>query len=99
MKLELAVLKSKEHSFMINVVLLLIYLFIYLFIYLIYFCSYDYLRITNNNQTIGTYCGQRSGLNVRVTGNYAVITFRSDRSVQYRGYQLYFFYVPLGKHS
>ena len=92
MKLELAVLKSKKYSFMINVVLLLIYLFIY-------FCSYDYLRITNNNQTIGTYCGQRSGLSVRVTGNYAVITFRSDGSVQYRGYQLYFFYVPLGKHS
>ena len=61
--------------------------------------SYDYLRIANHYQTIGTYCGQRSGLNVRVTGNYAVITFRSDGSVRYRGYQLYFSYVPHCKCS
>ena len=62
-------------------------------------CSYDYLRIEDHYQTIGTYCGQRSGLNVRVTGNYAVLTFRSDGSLRYRGYHLYFSFLSYGKYS
>lgn len=63
-------------------------------------CSYDYLRISNeNNQTVGTYCGQRSGLNVRVTGRYAVMYFHSDGSVTRRGYKLFFSPVNLGKYS
>ena len=63
-------------------------------------CSYDYLRISNeNNQTVGTYCGQRSGLNVRITGRYAVMYFHSDGSVTRRGYKLFFSPVNLGKYS
>ena len=66
---------------------------------LFFSCRYDYLRITNgNNQTIGTYCGQRSGQNVLVNGNYAVISFHSDGSVRRRGYELIFSHVP-GKNN
>ena len=60
---------------------------------------YDYLRIKNDtNQTIGTYCGSRSG-HVIVTGNYVKIFFHSDSSVSRRGYNLSFSAVPLGKHN
>ena len=66
---------------------------------LFFSCRYDYLRITNgNNQTIGTYCGQRSGQNVLVNGIYAVIAFHSDGSVRRRGYELVFSHVP-GKNN
>ena len=62
--------------------------------------SYDYLRISNeNNQTVGTYCGQQSGHNVRVTGRYAVIYVHSDGSVTRRGFKLFFSPVNLGKYS
>ena len=45
---------------------------------------YDYLRIV-----LGTYCGSElSGKVVLVTGNYALITFHSDGSEQYPGFQL-----------
>ncbi|XP_073231468.1 CUB and peptidase domain-containing protein 2-like [Porites lutea] len=47
-------------------------------------CGYDYLRIV-----LGTYCGSElSGKVVLVTGNYALITFHSDGSEQYPGFQL-----------
>ena len=48
------------------------------------------MRIENDdNRTLGTYCGRElSGKAVLVTGNYALITFRSDHSDQYLGFQL-----------
>lgn len=62
--------------------------------------SYDYLRIKNdNNQTIGTYCGYRSGHVVIVTGNVVKILFHSDSSVSRMGYNLSFSDVPLGKYN
>lgn len=58
-------------------------------------CRYDYLKIGNeNNRTIGTYCGNQTGQSVLVTGHYAVISFYSDGSVQYSGYELFFNHVP-----
>jgi len=58
-------------------------------------CGWDYLQVANENgQTIGKYCGQQSGKRVRVIGQYAVITFHSDGSAQYRGYKLIFSHVP-----
>ena len=61
---------------------------------------YDYLRISNeNNQTVGTYCGNQTGLNVHVTGHYAVLTFHSDGSVTRSGYKLFFLPVNLGMYS
>ncbi|CAH3188850.1 unnamed protein product [Porites evermanni] len=52
-------------------------------------CRYDYLRIVDDNRRLGTYCGSElSGKVVLVNGNYASITFHSDGSVQFLGFQL-----------
>ena len=60
--------------------------------------SYDYLRIANeNNQIFGTFCGNKSGQLVIVTGNYARLTFHSDSSVNDRGYKLFFSDFSQGK--
>ena len=43
----------------------------------------------DDNRILGTYCGNElSGKVVLVNGNYALITFRSDVSGQYLGFQL-----------
>ena len=43
----------------------------------------------DDNGTLGTYCGRElSGKVVLANGNYALITFHSDFSVQYLGFQL-----------
>ncbi|XP_068681521.1 MAM and LDL-receptor class A domain-containing protein 2-like isoform X3 [Montipora foliosa] len=56
-------------------------------------CAYDYLRITNDsNDIIGVFCGLQIGNWVRVTGNFAEITFHSDRITQRTGYELFFSY-------
>ena len=45
--------------------------------------------VDDDNRTLGTYCGRElSGKVVLVTGNYALITFHSDGSYQYSGFQL-----------
>ena len=51
---------------------------------------FDYLRIVDHdNRTRGTYCWRElSGKVVLVNGNYALIIFHSDGSVQYPGFQL-----------
>ena len=48
------------------------------------------MRIVDDDDRIfGTYCGRElSGKAVLVNGNYALITFRSDGSEQYQGFQL-----------
>ena len=44
--------------------------------------------VDDNNRTLGTYCGtELSAKVVLVTGNYALITFHSDGSQQYLGFQ------------
>lgn len=54
-------------------------------------CRYDYLKITNEKkQSFGVYCGEKTGQTVNVTGDYAVITFHSDYSVQRRGFRILF---------
>ena len=55
--------------------------------------------MNERNQTFGTYCGRRTGISVHVTGNYAIISFQSDGSYQYRGYELLFSFVPTGRES
>ena len=58
-------------------------------------CSLDYLKITNdNNVTLDKYCGdQLAGKAGVIAGNYAVITFHSDkfwiRGQQNRGYLIF----------
>ena len=45
--------------------------------------------VDEDNRTHGTYCGSElSGKVVLVTGNYGLITFHSDGSRQYLGFQL-----------
>ena len=45
--------------------------------------------VDDDNRTFGTYCGIKlSGKVVLVTGNYALITFHSDDSKRYTGFQL-----------
>ena len=56
---------------------------------------YDYLRITDGRRnTIGTYCGVQTGQRVLVVANVAVLTFYSDFSVRYRGFELIFSFSP-----
>ncbi|XP_015771320.1 PREDICTED: zinc metalloproteinase nas-39-like isoform X5 [Acropora digitifera] len=60
-------------------------------------CGYDYLRITDDrSNTIGTYCGNQTGQRVQVVATVALLTFDSDSSVQYRGFELIFFFSPRG---
>ena len=66
------------------------------YVYLV--CSFDYLRISNDkNYPVGKYCGVQSGLTISFTGHYAVITFHSDGSDTYRGYELDFSFVSPSK--
>ena len=45
--------------------------------------------VDDNNRALGTYCrSELSGKVVLVNGNYALITFRSDGSEEYQGFQL-----------
>ena len=45
--------------------------------------------VDDNNKILGTYCGSElRGRELVVTGNYALITFHSDGSTQYQGFQL-----------
>ena len=45
--------------------------------------------VDDGNRILGTYCGgELSGKVVLVNGNYALITFHSDGSAQYVGFQL-----------
>ena len=45
--------------------------------------------VDDDSRTLGTYCGSElSGKVVLVNGNYALITFHSDDSEQYVGFQL-----------
>ncbi|XP_067040958.1 uncharacterized protein [Acropora muricata] len=60
-------------------------------------CIYDYLRISDDrNNMIGTYCGNQTGQRVRVVATVAVLTFRSDYSLRYRGFELIFSFSPRG---
>ena len=53
----------------------------------------DYLEITDdNNVQVGQYCGDLTGNDVFVSGDFAVITFHSDylNNTKKRGYQMLF---------
>ena len=46
---------------------------------------------------MGTYCGLQTGRSVLITSSAAVLSFHSDGSVQYKGFDLSFFFFPLGE--
>ncbi|KAK2567599.1 CUB and peptidase domain-containing protein 1 [Acropora cervicornis] len=59
------------------------------------FCWYDRLRITDgSNRVIGTYCGQQTGRSVLVNDTVAVLTFKTDRSLNSSGFHLSFSFFP-----
>lgn len=58
-------------------------------------CSWDYLRIRNEmNHYFGVYCGEKTGEEVLVTGQYAFMVFHSDASHEKRGFKMHFTPVP-----
>ena len=58
------------------------------------------MKITNEkNKTFGVYCGYHANQQVIVTGDYAIITFHSDYSVEERGFLILFKTVPISKYS
>ena len=65
---------------------------------LFYPSRYDYLKIVDDNKKIlGTYCrSELRGKVFVVTGNYALITFHSDGSIQHQGFQLTIFFTEDG---
>ena len=53
----------------------------------------SYLRIVSNTyDVIRTFCGQHTGMSLRVAGNYALLTFHTGRRVQKNGFELLFSY-------
>ncbi|KAL9960141.1 hypothetical protein ACROYT_G033552 [Oculina patagonica] len=53
-------------------------------------CEYDYFRTTNERKDqISKFCGRRSGKEVVVTGNYALLKFHSDYITEARGFRLF----------
>ena len=56
------------------------------------------MRIVDDNKKIlGTYCrSELIGKVFEVTGNYALITFHSDGSIQHQGFQLTIFFTEDG---
>jgi len=57
-------------------------------------CPFDYVKIKNNQNQVGTFCGNRTGEVVYVTGYYAEVTFHSDGIINGQGYKLVFSQVP-----
>lgn len=63
-------------------------------------CRYDFVKIVNDqNHTFGEYCGRRTGQTVAVYGNFALITFQTDSSVEERGFFFQFKTVSAGLYS
>ena len=62
----------------------------------IFLCRKDFLRITDGiSRTFGMYCGNKTGQNLRVTGDKVEIIFHSDGKIEQRGYLLNFTLVSL----
>jgi len=53
--------------------------------------------LNEKKETFGVYCGLKTGKTVFVSGNYAVIKFHSDDSVEERGFLILFTTAPASK--
>jgi len=58
---------------------------------------WDSLEIINDGIMIGTYCGQRTGQNILLTGYQILLKFRSRGLAEGRGFLIHFNAVPHGK--
>ena len=64
------------------------------------FSDADYvLIISSNGQSHGTFCGEWTGKTMLILGDYVVIAFQSDSSIQERGFVMYFSSAPIGKYK
>ncbi|KAJ7388503.1 CUB domain containing protein 2 [Desmophyllum pertusum] len=71
--------------------------FIYFYLEVHSSCRYDYLKIINDGgQVVSTYCGQKTGHHVLLSGDHVVIKFHSDGSVVRRGFLINFTAGPHG---
>ena len=59
--------------------------------------SFDYLEIVKDGRMVGKYCGSRTERNILLTGHQILIKFRSDDSIQERGFLIHFTAGPHGK--
>ena len=64
-----------------------------------FLCSKDVLRITDGMGRGFDYCGNETGQKLLVTGDKVEIKFRSDDTVEQRGYYLLFNLVSHGKRD
>ena len=53
-----------------------------------FFCSKDFLRVTDEMGKGQRYCGNQTGQNVSVTGDQVGVMFHSDGEIERRGYVL-----------
>ena len=60
-----------------------------------FLCSKDFLRITDGMGKRQRYCGNKTGQNLRVTGDQVEVIFHSDGEIERRGYLLNFTLVSL----
>ena len=88
---EVMVLKSRIH-YKVSEYIVEDFLHIHLY-------RYDYLMIKNEkDETFGVYCGFETGKQVVVTGDYVVLEFHADGSIQVKGFLLIFTAVSGGKY-
>jgi len=56
------------------------------------------MKVTaDNNGEVGKYCGELTGNEVVVSGDYAVLTFHTDGIGQKKGFRIFFSAIQLGK--
>ena len=67
---------------------------------IILLCRWDYLKITNEKkESLGVYCGERTGEKISVRGGRAVLTFFSGSFYGAKGFRLSFTSVPPRKNK
>lgn len=67
---------------------------------LIFPCRYDYVEIADNSNAIATkYCGNQTGKQVVLGGDYAVLTFYSDYAAPAKGFVIIFTVVQPSKSN
>ena len=59
-----------------------------------FYYRYDYLVISNHEKgEFGKYCGARSGKEILVIGDYALLTFHSDSDIHASGFIILFTFL------
>ena len=57
--------------------------------------SHDYLEIFNgDDEFIDAFCGERSGAEIIVTGDYTELIFHSDELEERPGFKIFFTVIP-----